>query len=137
VGKGAEVTPVGSDRTYSGQIWQIEPVIDPTTRQGTVRVALPYAPGLRPGGFATARISSGAINAPMLPESAILSDQSGSFVYIVDGEKKARRRGIETGMVTNSGIAVVEGLDGTEQVVLRAGGFLSDGETVAPQLQED
>lgn len=136
VGREATIRPVGSDESFTGQIWQIEPFIDERTRQGTVRIALAYSPALRPGGFATAEINSGVVNAPMLPESAILSDEEGSFVYIVDEEKKARRRSVETGLVTDSGIAVVSGLDGTEQVVLRAGGFLSDGETVAPQLQE-
>ena len=137
VGRVAQVQPVGSDKSFEGQIWQIAPFIDERTRQGTVRIALPYSPELRPGGFATAQINSGVVNAPMLPESAILSDDEGSFVYVIDEEKKARRRGIEIGIVTDSGITVMSGLDGTEQVVLRAGGFLSDGETVSPQLQED
>ncbi|RGP41800.1 Membrane fusion protein MtrC [Altererythrobacter insulae] len=137
VGRPATVRPVGSDDSFEGQIWQIEPFIDERTRQGTVRISVPYSPELRPGGFATAEISSGAVNAPMLPESAVLSDQEGSFVYVIDEENKARRRGVETGLITDSGIAIVSGLDGTEQVVLRAGGFLSDGESVAPQLQEE
>ncbi|TNE52905.1 MAG: efflux RND transporter periplasmic adaptor subunit [Sphingomonadales bacterium] len=137
VGKSAEVRPVGTDTTFTGQIWQVAPFVDERTRQATVRVALAYSPGLRPGGFATASISNGTVVAPMLPESAILSDDQGSFVYIIDDERKARRRGVETGIVTDSGIAVISGLDGNEQVVLRAGGFLSDGESVSPQLQKD
>lgn len=137
VGREANIQPVGSDTKFTGQIWQIAPFIDQRTRQGTVRIALGYSPELRPGGFATAEINSGVVNAPMLPESAILSDQDGSFVYVVGEDKTARRRGIQTGIVTDRGIAVVSGLDGTEQVVLRAGGFLSDGETVSPQLQEE
>jgi len=35
--------------------------------------------------------------------------------------------------VTEQGIAITEGLTGTERVVLRAGGFLNPGETVNPQ----
>ena len=69
----------------------------------------------------------------MLPESAILSDDRGSFVYVIDDENKAQRRAVETGIVTEEGIAIVEGLTGTEQVVLRAGGFLTEGETVQPR----
>jgi RND family efflux transporter MFP subunit len=80
VGATAQVTPVGSDKTYTGQVWQIEPTIDQQTRQGTARIALAYAPGLRPGGFASATLNSGTVVAPMLPESAILSDAKGSFV---------------------------------------------------------
>ncbi|WP_284123810.1 efflux RND transporter periplasmic adaptor subunit [Parerythrobacter aestuarii] len=134
-GVSATVTPAGTTKAFSGQIWQLEPTIDQQTRQGTARVALPYAPELRPGGFATATISSGTLVAPMLPESAILSDDKGSFVYIVDKENKVRRRGVKTGLVTREGIAVTDGLDGSEKVVLRAGGFLTEGETISPQLE--
>lgn len=132
-GVSASVVPTGSDKQFSGQIWQVSPVINAQDRQGTVRIALPYAPELRPGGFANATISSGTIVAPMLPESAIMTDDSGHYVFIVDSENKVVRRPIKTGLVTNKGIAVVEGLDGSEQVVLRAGGFLNAGETVRPK----
>ncbi|WP_374530545.1 efflux RND transporter periplasmic adaptor subunit, partial [Novosphingobium sp.] len=82
LGVAVEVTPVGSKHTYTGQVWQISPTIDPSSRQGVARVALAYAPDLRPGGFAGAVIKSGTVVAPMLPESAILSDNAGSYVYV-------------------------------------------------------
>ncbi len=132
----ASVVPAGTDKQFNGQIWQLAPTIDQQNRQGTARIALPYAAELRPGGFATASIKSGTIVAPMLPESAVQSDEDGSFVYIVGPENKATRRAVTTGMVTNDGIAIVDGLDGTEQVVLRAGGFLTEGESISPQLVE-
>ncbi|HNN55518.1 MAG TPA: efflux RND transporter periplasmic adaptor subunit, partial [Novosphingobium sp.] len=43
-GVSAEVTPVGSDRSFAGQIWQVAPVIDPASRQGVARIALAYSP---------------------------------------------------------------------------------------------
>ena len=136
-GTRARVVPVGSGETFTGQVWQVSPTIDPQTRQGTARVALSYAPELRPGGFATATISSGTLVAPMLPESAVLADDQGSYVYVVDSDNKARRRAVETGMVTDEGIAIASGLNGRERVVLRAGGLLTEGETVSPRLQEE
>ena len=133
VGTQATVQPIGTDETFTGQVWQLSPTIEADNRQGTARIALSYAPGLRPGGFASATISSGTIVAPMLPESAVLSDNQGSYVYLVDDENKAQRRAIRLGMVTDRGIAIAEGLSGTERVVLRAGGFLTEGETVEPR----
>lgn len=128
----AVVTPVGSEEQFVGQVWQVSPVIDESDRQGTARIALSYEPGLRPGGFASAVINSGTVVAPLLPESAIMSDENGSYVYIVDDDDSVVRRDVQTGLVTADGIAIASGLDGTERVVLRAGGFLMPGETVRP-----
>jgi multidrug efflux pump subunit AcrA (membrane-fusion protein) len=131
-GISADVIPVGAAKTFTGQVWQTSPVIDPATRQGTVRIALAYAPELRPGGFASAVIKAGTVVAPLLPDSAILSDGKTSYVYVVDKNNKAERREVKTGLVTDNGIAVISGLSGKERVVLRAGGFLNPGETVKP-----
>lgn len=131
----ANVVPTGTEKSFQGQVWQLSPVIDPQTRQGTARIALSYAPELRPGGFATARISSGTATTTILPQSAILADEEGSFVYIIDDENKAVRRGIETGMVTEAGITIRSGLTGNEQVVVKSGGFLNPGATVRPRRE--
>lgn len=131
-GVSAEVVPVGSQKTFTGQVWQIAPVIDPASRQGTARIALAYAPELRPGGFASVMIKSGTVVAPVLPESAILADGQGSYVYVVGADNKVQRRPVKQGQVTPQGIIVNEGLAGTERVVLRAGGFLQPGETIKP-----
>lgn len=136
VGVPAEVTPVGSDKTYTGQIWQIEPTVDAQSRQGTARIALKYEPGLRPGGFASATIRSGTTVAPLLPESAVLADSEGTYVYIVDKANTVQRRPIETGMVTSKGIAVTKGLTGDERIVATAGGFLNPGEAVNPVVRK-
>ncbi|WP_128891532.1 efflux RND transporter periplasmic adaptor subunit [Erythrobacter sp. HKB08] len=133
----ATIVPAGTDKEFTGQIWQLSPTINAQSRQGTARIALPYAPELRPGGFASARINSGTIVAPMLPESAIMSDEEGSFVFVVDGENKVQRRAVKTGIVTLNGIAITEGLTGDEQVVLQAGGFLTEGETISPVKAEE
>ena len=135
VGSPAHVTPVGTTQKFTGSVWQVSPVINEQSRQGVARVALAYNPALRPGGFASVDIVAGAQQAPVLPESAILSDEKGNYVYIVDQRNKVVRRPVQTGPVTPAGIAVVQGLTGNERVVLRAGGFLNPGETVRPQRQ--
>ncbi|NTZ43469.1 efflux RND transporter periplasmic adaptor subunit [Altererythrobacter sp. SALINAS58] len=133
VGAPAQVTPVGSEQTLTGQIWQLAPTIDEQTRQGTARIALSYDPALRPGGFASAVINSGTVVAPVLPESAILSDEQGSYVLIVGEGNRLVRRAVTTGNVTEEGITIAGGLSGNERIVLRAGGFYSEGDVIAPQ----
>ncbi|WP_235536501.1 efflux RND transporter periplasmic adaptor subunit, partial [Sphingomonas sp. Root50] len=134
VGDTAQVTPIGSRKSFTGTIWQISPVIDPQTRQGVARIQLAYDPALRPGGFATTTITSGRVSAPRLPESAVQSDDKGSFVYVVDKNRKVVRQDVKVGGISDEGIAILSGLRGDEKVVLSAGAFLNPGDKVTPQL---
>ncbi len=137
VGVAAAVTPVGTEAQVNGQIWQIAPIIDATSRQGIARIALPYSEQLRPGGFANAVIRAGAFTAPMLPESAIMNDEKGSFVFIIGNGNKVERRDVVQGLVTDKGVAIASGLRGDELIVLRAGGFLNPGEVVKPKVLKE
>ena len=134
-GMAASVTPVGSDRAFAGQVWQVAPTIDPQSRQGDVRILVPYDPQIRPGGFAEARIGAGAATAPLLPQSAVLSDDAGNYVYIINAKNEVERRTIKIGSVDQAGVTIVEGLSGTEAVVLSAGPFLNPGQKVNPRRQ--
>lgn len=130
----ATVTPVGTDRQFNGTIWQVSPVISETSRQGIARISLPFDRALRPGGFASVEIKAGAMTAPVLPESAVQTSREGSFVYIVGADNKVKRRPVKVGTTTANGLTIAEGLDGTERVVLYAGGFLNPDEVIKPKL---
>jgi len=135
VGIPATVTPVGSNRGFSGQVWQVAPVIDPVSRLGDVRISVPYDPSMRPGGFAEAKITAGTTTAPMLPQSAVLSDDKGNYVYIINAKNEVERRDIQIGNVSDNGVSIASGISGTEAVVLSAGPFLSPGQKVNPKRQ--
>ena len=135
VGMPASVTPVGSDRSYAGTVWQVAPVIDPQSRLGEVRITVPFESAIRPGGFAEAKISAGATTAPVLPQSAVLSDADGNYVFVVNAKNEVDRRGVKIGEVNDSGVTIVQGLSGREAVVLSAGPFLNPGQKVAPRRQ--
>ena len=135
VGSTATVTPVGTTLRIPGHVWQISPVIDPSSRQGTIRIELPYNAALRPGGFAAAEVGGGVGDVPLLPESAVQSDAKGNFVYIIGAGDKVVRRDVKIGDVDDRGVTVLSGLAGTERVVAAAGAFLNDGDKVKPDLQ--
>ena len=135
VGMSATVQPIGGQRTFAGRVWQIAPVIDPQSRQGEVRIAIPYDPTIRPGGFAEARIGAGGTTAPLLPQSAVLSDEDGNYVYVVNAKNEVERRAITVGSVDDEGVTVTSGLSGQEAVVQSAGPFLNPGQKIAPRRQ--
>jgi len=135
VGMPVSVTPTGNDRSFAGRVWQVAPVIDPQSRQGEVRISVPYDAAIRPGGFAEAKIEAGSTAAPLLPQSAVLSDELGNYVYVINSKNLVERRNVKVGSVSDQGVTVTEGISGQESVVLSAGPFLNPGQKVAPKRQ--
>jgi RND family efflux transporter MFP subunit len=133
VGMAAQVTPIGASQSTTGTVWQVAPVIDPQSRLGEVRISVPYTAAMRPGGFAQAQITAGTTTAPLLPQSAVLSDEKGNYVYIVNGKNEIERRDIQIGTVNENGVTITSGLSGNEAVVLSAGPFLNPGQKVKPK----
>jgi multidrug efflux pump subunit AcrA (membrane-fusion protein) len=136
VGAPATVTPVGSEQSFTGSVWQVSPIIDPQTRQGDARISIPFNRELRPGGFASVDIVAGAVTAPLLPESAVQSDDKGNYVYILNSKNEAVRRDIRIGEVSDEGVTVVAGLNGSELVVESAGAFLNPGQKIRPRRRK-
>lgn len=134
VGQSADVTPVGGANSYTGRIWLIDPVIDTNSRQGIARIEVAYAPGLRVGAFARARISAGQASRPLLPQSAVLADTDGNFVLVLGKDNKVERRAVTVGTINDQGVGIASGLTGSEKVVASAGAFLKPGDKVRPVM---
>jgi RND family efflux transporter MFP subunit len=131
LGQSATVRLDGVAKTFTGTIWQIGAIIDAGTRQGTVRIVLPADQNLRPGAFARADIEVGSTSGVLLPQTAVLSDDQGTYVLVVGDDNKLERRAVTLGGARSEGLLVSQGLNGTERVVAIAGAFLRTGETVA------
>jgi HlyD family secretion protein len=136
VGQPVSVRLTGSSQAYEGNVRLLGAVIDPQTRLGTIRVALTPDPNLRPGAFARAEVTISNAARVVLPQTAVLSDDKGSYVFIVNAENKVERRSVRvSGMVAN-GVTISDGVGAKDQVVATAGGFLQPGEVVKPVLIE-
>ena len=77
--------------------------------------------------------SCGQTTAPVLPQSAVLSDARGTYVYVVGKGNKIERRAVQTGQVEAAGVTIIAGLAGNEMVVETAGPFLNAGQLVRPK----
>jgi HlyD family secretion protein len=131
VGQIAEVRLEGVAEPFRGKVWQIGAIIDPISRQGIVRIALPATDqNLRPGAFARADIQAGTSKGVIVPQTAVLSDEQGSYTLIVGAGDHVERRAVTIGGAHSDGLIVSSGLNGDERVVAIAGAFLRAGEQV-------
>lgn len=117
-----------SAATY-GRVWRINPIVDPQSRLGTARIAIPTGLGLLPGMFVRAEIDCGSESAILVPIRAVLGPAEGRYVFVLDDDK-AHRRAVTTGLHREGSVQIVEGLKAGEQVVVEGGGFLTDGDRV-------
>ena len=134
VGQTVDVRLTGTSKVYQGRIRLLGAVIDPATRLGTAKVALSPDPNLRPGAFARAEVTVSNAERAVLPQTAVLSDDKGNYVLVVNAQGKVERRTIHVSGMVPSGVTISDGLNPKDQIVTSAGAFLQEGETVKPVL---
>jgi HlyD family secretion protein len=136
IGQTVNVRLTGTSHVYEGRVRLLGAVIDPQTRLGMVRVALTPDPNLRPGAFARAEVTVSNAERSVLPQTAVLSDDKGTYVLVVNGEHKVERRAVHVSGMAQDGVTISDGVGGKDQVVVSAGAFLQEGELVKPVLKE-
>ena len=131
VGQAASIYLTGVDKPFQGKVRLLGAIIDPQTRLGEARITLQPDPQLRPGAFARGEVVVGKGEKPILPQTAVQSDEKGAYVLIVNASNHLERRDVKAAETTEQGIVIASGLTGQEKVVMTAGGFLRVGEQVA------
>jgi HlyD family secretion protein len=132
VGQTSMVYLTGVEKPFIGKVRLLGAVIDPQTRLGEVRITLQPDPQLRPGAFARGEVVVGKGERPVLPQTAVLSDDKGTYVLVVNASKNVERRDVHVSDTNARGLVISSGLTGDERVIMTAAGFLRLGERVEP-----
>jgi membrane fusion protein, multidrug efflux system len=124
------VDALGGER-FTGRISRISPTVDPKTGTFRARVEIPDpSRRLKPGMFARVNIVyERRENALQLPRAAVVDADGGESVFVV-ADGKAEQRSVRTGLTNSGWVEVVEGLDGSERVVVVGQGGLKTGTVV-------
>ena len=122
------------NRTFEGHISRYSQAIDLSTRTMPVEIVVVNKDySLKPGMFATVNIIvTEHPDAITVPTQAVLKDEKGNYVFIVEN-KKAKRVSVETGLEQNFRLEIINGLSGTENVVTTGQEFVKDGGPVTMQ----
>jgi membrane fusion protein (multidrug efflux system) len=124
------VDALGGER-FAGSISRISPTVDPKTGTFRARVEVPDpSRRVKPGMFGRVNIVyERREDALQLPRAAIVDADGEQSVFVIE-DGKAAQRAVRTGLASNGWIEVVEGLDGTERVVVVGQGGLKTGTAV-------
>ena len=122
---------VGMTTPLNGQIRLVEPLIDPATRMGGVRIWIEPGSPMVTGMFADAEILVAEHEATAIPVTAVGSAKGQTTVMRVrDG--LVERVPVKTGIRDGGWVEVVTGLAPGETVVTKAGAFVRDGDRINP-----
>src|SRR6516162_1136424 len=128
-----------------GKLDYVSPTVATNTDTITVRgvVPNPLLPGVPANGPAPRELFDGEfvtvllegvqpITVLAIPRAAVLSDQQGDYVYVVDAQNKAQRRPIQLGQSTPSTAVISNGLKEGELVISEGLQRVRPGEAVLP-----
>jgi membrane fusion protein, multidrug efflux system len=99
-------------------------------------MAWPSPRQLVDGEFVTVRLEGvQPITVLAIPRAAVLSDQQGDYVYVLDAQNKAQVRRIELGQSTPSTAVISNGLNEGELVITEGLQRVRAGEAVSATLE--
>jgi membrane fusion protein (multidrug efflux system) len=131
----------GTDRTFPGTIYAIEPSVDSSTRSLRMRARCPNRDGLLvPGAFANVDLVVRSVpNALTVPSIAVIPELGGKKVFVID-DGKAQPRAVETGIRSDTEVQITSGLAEGELVIVSGIQQLQPGlevETDGPPADSD
>jgi membrane fusion protein (multidrug efflux system) len=126
-----EVAPYPGER-FAGEIFFISPSIDPATRRLFIKAWVPNDDRrLRPGLFTNIDVEiAQRDHALLVPESAVVFDRHGTFVWRLADDNVATRAPIDTGLRKGGTVEVTMGLQPGDTIVTAGTHKVAEGKTV-------
>jgi len=115
--------------TLAGQVRELAPALDATSRLGLAYVDLTPDPRARAGLYAHGVIETSASPALTVPAESIVIRDGRSYLAALDGER-VELVPVTTGRREDGRVEVLDHLTAGQRVAVRGAGFLSDGDLV-------
>lgn len=121
------VVPALNDKVLAAQITSIAPVAAQNSKLFQVEVSFENPEGdVKPGMFVTANVRLlGASKHVIVPYDAVLYDEAGYYVYIVEGEKPVKRL-VQLGDNNGTTIEVVDGIAPGDSLIISGQSFVKE-----------
>lgn len=130
-GMSAKVTVAGGRDQVPGKVRLVSPVVDSTTRLGSVHIVVDESTGAKSGMYASAQIIIEEVTALSLPQSAVTAERAGTIARQVENNI-VKQVSVETGIQDKGYVQILSGLAEGDIVVAKAGAFVRDGDRIAP-----
>ena len=116
----------------TGKVREIDPLIDDSSRQATVKVDLPNNTNLKPGMFLQAAIDVDSSPGQAVAIEALLP-QSGNkaIAFVLQSDNTVKAQTVEMGeILSQEKVEIIEGLNPGDRIALKGAAYLKDGDLV-------
>ncbi len=120
--------------SLSGEVAEVSPAADPSSRTASVKIDIAAAADLRPGQFARVTLSRSGEKSLAISEKAVLSFGQMERVFLVENNI-ARLRLVRTGARYNGQVEILAGLAPGDRVVVNGADKLQDGQPLDVKVQ--
>jgi membrane fusion protein, multidrug efflux system len=123
-------------KKFRGKVYFVAPELDPTTRTAVIKAQIPNPDAeLKPGMFAnldlTVKVRD---NAVVIPEAAILIQQTNASVFVVGTDNTVQFRPVRLGFRMPGRVEILEGVRGGEMVITEGVQKVGPGAKVMPSV---
>ena len=119
-----------TDEKFEGVVRFISPNVREATRDLVIEAVVPNHEGkLKPGMFAVAKVALGETEHPVVPNAALLKDETGARLFVSVGGQ-IQERVVQLGSTKGDVVAILSGVTAGENVVLSPGPDVHDGAKV-------
>jgi HlyD family secretion protein len=130
-GQVVHMSVAGTSTKVDGKVRSIDPVIDATTRLGTVKIIVDDPAVARIGMYASAEIIISERKVLSLPLTAVNAEKNGIYVRKVDKDVVTLTK-VVTGVQDGDYVEISSGLALNDVVVEKAGAYVRDGDRITP-----
>ena len=132
LGQKVSISSNANPMQLTGEVREIDPLIDDSSRQATVKVDLPNNTNLKPGMFLQAAINVDSSQGKAVPIEALLP-QSGNkaIAFVLQPDNTVKAQTVEMGeIISEQKVEIIDGLNSGDRIVLKGAAYLKDGDRV-------
>lgn len=111
------VVDIYPNKVYKGVITSIGPMAIGTGMYFPIEISIKNIDNLKPGLSAYGRIKITSKDAVVIPASAVVKNDGKSYVYVIENNT-AKKRYVETGLLNDKEVEIIEGLNENEKVAI-------------------
>jgi membrane fusion protein (multidrug efflux system) len=129
--------PDGEMYESGGCVDFVDNQVDTSTGTVAIRAVFPNPDAiLLPGQYVNVVVRRDrARQRPVVPQSAVLMDREGPYVFVLDNDDRAVRRRIDTGATIDTYWAVKSGLQAGETIIAQGVQKVTPGQLVEPVFE--